>query len=262
MRAGGIRPAEGEEPEAAPDNPYSEPGDDQPGGTGYHPSTSDGGSSTGESDGGSAQTAEGTSQQDTNPFDNNEESEENEELIEKILDAVKDVLEQIEDAIESAGQNASPTTTVLSITALATPVTTSGVPSNTSNVTVPGGNGTYNAAYDLGPPSIDVARELAAQGSLSYWSDLFTPGQYDMYRNDPICFYANIESIYISGSPQWTSSISVSVDELYGTAHPDHLYSVHFATPSPSGSVTATRAQGQPGVSVERIYCVGEYGNF
>ncbi|KAK4545110.1 hypothetical protein LTR36_003661 [Oleoguttula mirabilis] len=290
-RARGIHPAEGEEPKIVPDNPYSESGDDQPGGTGYRPSTSttgDGGSDTGES--GTAQNVQGTASHSTSPFEDDEESEEDEDLIEKILDAVKDVLEQIEDAIDNAVQNSTPTTTLISVTAFATS-TTSMAPSSTSNATAPNGNGTYNAAYDLSLPSIDMAKELASQGSLSYWSDFLTSNEYGMYKNDPLCFYANIESMYssasasatastttsgsastitsapskrsvqarqeanetcsefvqgisvcsyISGSPQWSSSISDEVEELYGTALPDHLYSVHFATPSTPAHVTAT----------------------
>lgn len=75
-----------------------------------------------------------------------------------------------------------------------------------SNSTASGGNGTYNAAYNLGLPSIDMAKELATQGTLSDWSAYFTRNEYDMYKSDPLCFYANVESMYSSASASAAAS--------------------------------------------------------
>ena len=275
----------GEEPEVAPDNPYHEPNNSEPGGSGYSDESGSGSS-------GAGQVVHGTASHSTNPIESStEEGDDRTELLEKILDAAKDILEQIQDAVSDA-LNQAATTTVWSITPAST--ATSSMPSSTSSLAPANNTDVYYAASDLSLPSIDVARELASQSSLRFWSELLTNGEYDMYQNDPVCFYANMESMYssaasssasaastasgetaatitsapgkrsvsprqddvnqtcsefvpgismctpISGSPQWTSSLSTGIETLYGTALPDHLYSVHFATPSVSGQVTAT----------------------
>lgn len=65
----------GEEPETTPHNPYHQPGDGEPGGVGYKPSTV--GSGTG-----SGQDVTGTSSQSISPLEG-EDEDEDDDLVEK-----------------------------------------------------------------------------------------------------------------------------------------------------------------------------------
>ena len=86
----------GEEPEVAPENPYHEPNDSEPGGSGYSDESGSGQS-------GAGQVVHGTASHSTNPVESStEEGDNRTELLEKILDAAKDILEQIQDAVSDA----------------------------------------------------------------------------------------------------------------------------------------------------------------
>lgn len=275
-----VRPWEGAEPTSV-DPPEDGGTSGEDGGTG-----GEGGDTSGVSGGNSGETygeigvgqVEGTASQSTNPCEN--EGEDDESL--EILETAKEVLDKISDAIQNA-QGSTPTTAISPNQFQPTSVAGANVSSSTSNTTMLSGNGSYIAADDPSLPSVDVAEALSAQGGLSNWSELFTYDEYDMYKDQPLCFYVNIVSMYLrawagsvasaassgsdaattstpsnrvlrarqseadevcatddtlsgctatSGSPRWSSSLLDSVNELYGTALTDNLYSIHFATPS------------------------------
>jgi len=160
--------------------------------------------------------------------------------------------------------------------------------------------GAYDGARDPRLPSIDVANLLSQRGDLQQWRSLFTPAEYNMYQSNPLCFYANLESRYMSAranpvapanlnvraavvtsapsgrfpiqrqsqadarcaavsAGQVAASVVVSgtlgacaqsVSQLYSSVLPDHLWSIHLATPSLSGQVAvmAVSATSCPGL--------------
>lgn len=54
----------------------------------------------------------------------------------------------------------------------------------------------YYAVLDQWLPSKDVAVDLAARGDLANYSSLLTPAEYQMYQDDPLCYFANIEEMH------------------------------------------------------------------
>jgi hypothetical protein len=103
------------------------------------------------------------------------------------------------------------TTTGLSQTTRA--ASTSG--SATANYTLSQNNETYAFLSDPRLMSRDVVAELASANTsaprLLSNRKLFTPSEYRMYLDDPICFYANIESMYLEAfSSSSTGSFAVS----------------------------------------------------
>jgi hypothetical protein len=160
--------------------------------------------------------------------------------------------------------------------------TSDGATNATANYILSQNNETYTFLSDPRLMSKDVVVELANANAssprLKPNQNLFTPSEYRMYLNDPICFYANIESMYLEafsssstqvsasttptptqslqrrqsaadsssspggpGSPEPTSSQAASVSSLWATELPDQLWSAHFATPATaSDEATAT----------------------
>jgi hypothetical protein len=56
---------------------------------------------------------------------------------------------------------------------------------------------TYYAAAKLGLPSFDDAQTLLEQSFLANKTYMLTPAEYSMYQETPLCYFANIETLYI-----------------------------------------------------------------
>jgi hypothetical protein len=85
----------------------------------------------------------------------------------------------------------------------------------TANYTLSQNNETYTFPSDPRLMSRDVVAEMASANTsaprLLSNRNLFTPSEYRMYLDDPICFYANIESMYLEAfSSSSTGSFAVS----------------------------------------------------
>jgi hypothetical protein len=86
--------------------------------------------------------------------------------------------------------------------------------STTTNYILSQNNETYTFLSDPRLMSRDVVVELANANAssprLSPNQNLFTPSEYRMYLDDPICFYANIESMYLEAFSSSTTGASAS----------------------------------------------------
>lgn len=54
----------------------------------------------------------------------------------------------------------------------------------------------YYQVLDQWIPSKDIAVDLAARDDLANYSRLLTPAEYQMYQDDPLCYFANIEEMH------------------------------------------------------------------
>jgi len=153
----------------------------------------------------------GTALETTTPFQPGF-YERNKELIEKAVEAIGQVYDVLSNVIDLAGGNDDeeddtekwqPTNTLpSSIKPTQVASTSDGATNSTANYIISQNNVTYTFFSDPRLMSKDVVAEMADSSSnrLSSYRDLFTQGEYSMFLNDPICFYANIESMYLNAS--------------------------------------------------------------
>lgn len=202
-----------EVPEAPPVRPDFE----SPGSGGYRPGIGSDSPGTGGLTGGFA--AEGTAPESTTPFQAGSPGS-NKELIEKALEVAGDVFDLLQDVVDLAtsggGSDDSSSTSASHITNKWQPTSTlsqrvkptsvgstsDGASNATANYVITQNNATYTFLSDPRLMSKDVVAEMADGylNRLSSYQDLFTSQEYSMFVNDPICFYANIESMYLSAS--------------------------------------------------------------
>lgn len=88
----------------------------------------------------------------------------------------------------------------------------------TANYLLSYNNETYTFPSDPRLMGKDIVAEMAddittksSSPRLKAYQDLFTPSEYRMYLEDPICFYANIESMYLEAFSSWSSSRPSSI---------------------------------------------------
>ncbi|KAM0704365.1 hypothetical protein Q7P35_008599 [Cladosporium inversicolor] len=152
----------------------------------------------------------GTAPESTAPFQPGF-YERNKELIEKAVEVVGQVFDVLQNVIDLSGgsddeddtEKWQPTNTLppsLRPTQVAS--TSDGASNSTTNYIISQNNITYTFFSDPRLMSKDVVAQMADPpfNRLSSYQDLFTSREYSMFLNDPICFYANIESMYLNSS--------------------------------------------------------------
>jgi hypothetical protein len=146
--------------------------------------------------------------------------EKNKELIKKAVESVYDVLDFLQNVISLAEPDDDddhddtdkwqPTGTLpASIRPTQVANTTDGASNSTVNYILTQNNVTYTFLSDPRLMSKDVVAELASY-RLSAYQELFTQQEYSMLKVDPICFYANIESIYLNASSSEVADASIT----------------------------------------------------
>lgn len=163
----------------------------------------------------------GTAPESTTPFQPGF-YERNKELVEKAVEAIGQVYDVLSNVVDLAGGNDDdeddtekwqPTNTLPpSIRPTQVASTSDGASNTTVNYIVSQNNVTYTFFSDPRLMSKDVVAEMADSSfnRLSSYQDLFTQGQYSMFLNDPICFYANIESMYLNASSSAEAQASIT----------------------------------------------------
>ena len=182
---------------------------------------------------GLAAAGRGTAPESTTPFLPNTNGG-NRELAEKAMEAagmVFDLLQNVVDVVGGGGDDdddddadsnnddddlakwrASTTTTNPSQAIKPTQAASSSNTTTAANYILSQNNETYTFPSDPRLMSYNVVASMSNSSypRLKSEQDLFTPSEYRMYLNDPICFYANIESMYLdafsSSSPSGISS--------------------------------------------------------
>jgi hypothetical protein len=145
--------------------------------------------------------------------------EKNKELIKKAVESVYDVFDFLQNVISLAEPDDDddddtdkwqPTGTLpASIRPTQVANTTDGASNSTVNYILTQNNVTYTFLSDPRLMSKDVVAELASY-RLSAYQELFTQQEYSMLKVDPICFYANIESIYLNASSSEVADASIT----------------------------------------------------
>jgi hypothetical protein len=144
--------------------------------------------------------------------------EKNKELIKKAVEAVHDVFDFLQDVMSLAEPDNDeddtdtwqPTSTLpASIRPTQVANTTDGASNSTVNYILTQNNVTYTFLSDPRLMSRDVVAEMASY-RLSAYQELFTQQEYSMLEVDPICFYANIESIYLNASSSEVADASIT----------------------------------------------------
>lgn len=163
----------------------------------------------------------GTAPESTTPFQPGF-YERNKELIEKAVEAIGEVYDVLSNVIDLAGggddddedtKEWQPTYTLPpSIKPTKVASTSDGATNSTANYIISQNNVTYTFFSDPRLMSKDVVAEMADSSfnRLSLYQDLFTAREYDMFLEDPICFYANIESLYLKASSSAVAQASVT----------------------------------------------------
>lgn len=162
----------------------------------------------------------GTAPESTAPFQPGF-YERNKELIEKAVEVVGQVFDVLQNVIDLAGgsddeddtEKWQPTNTLppsLKPTQVAS--TSDGASNSTANYIISQNNITYTFFSDPRLMSKDVVAEMADSSfnRLTSYQDLFTSREYSMFLNDPICFYANIESLYLNASATVQAEASIT----------------------------------------------------
>ena len=200
-----------------PETPPVRPDFDSPGSSGYRPITGGDSPGSGSLSGGLA--AQGTAPESTAPFQPGL-YERNKELIEKAVEVAGEVFDLLQDVVDlatggsssddSSGPTSSgdinkwqPTSTRSQHTRpTAVGSTIDGASNTTANYVISQNNVTYTYLSDPRLMSKDVVAEMSdtSFNRLSGYQDLFTSQEYNMFINDPICFYANIENMYLNAS--------------------------------------------------------------
>jgi hypothetical protein len=147
--------------------------------------------------------------------------EKNKELIKKAVESVYDVFDFLQNVISLAEPDDDdddnddthkwqPTGTLpASIRPTQVANTTDGASNSTVNYILTQNNVTYTFLSDPRLMSRDVVAEMASY-RLSAYQELFTQQEYSMLEVDPICFYANIESIYLNASSSEVADASIT----------------------------------------------------
>jgi hypothetical protein len=145
--------------------------------------------------------------------------EKNKELIKKAVESVYDVFDFLQNVISLAEPDDDddddthkwqPTSTLpASIRPTQVANTTDGALNSTANYILTQNNVTYTFLSDPRLMSKDVVAEMASY-RLSAYQELFTQQEYSMLEVDPICFYANIESIYLNASSSEVADASIT----------------------------------------------------
>ena len=163
----------------------------------------------------------GTAPESTTPFQPGF-YERNKELIEKAVEAIGEVYDVLSNVIDLAGgdddddhdtEKWQPTNTLPpSIKPTKVASTSDGATNSTANYIISQNNVTYTFFSDPRLMSKDVVAEMANSSfnRLSLYQDLFTAQEYDMFLKDPVCFYANIESLYLNASSSAVAQASVT----------------------------------------------------
>jgi len=148
----------------------------------------------------------------------------NKELIEKALEVVEQVFDVLQDVIDLAGGDGDDdqdddTGNWQSTSTLPQPIkptqvasTSDGATNSTANYIILQNNVTYTFFSDPRLMSKDVVAEMSnsSLNRLSSYQDLFTTREYSMFLDDPICFYANIESMYLNASSSIVAEASIT----------------------------------------------------
>jgi hypothetical protein len=149
----------------------------------------------------------------------------NRELIGKAVEAAGFVFDLLQNVVSLSGGGGddnddddiaknwrASTTTGLPQPTRAATATSDGVK---ANYTLSQNNETYNFLSDPHLMSKDLVAELASAKTsaprLLSSQKLFTPSEYRMYLDDPICFYANVESMYLEAFSSSSSTGSSAV---------------------------------------------------
>jgi hypothetical protein len=167
----------------------------------------------------------GTAPESTTPFLANTNGG-NRELVEEAVEAAGLVFDLLQNVVSLFGddgdddddddKNWRASTTGLPQALKPTQVasTSDGATNATANYILSQNNETYTFLSDPRLMSKDVVVELANANTssprLSPNQNLFTPSEYRMYLDDPICFYANIESMYLEAFSSSTTGASAS----------------------------------------------------
>jgi hypothetical protein len=161
----------------------------------------------------------GTAPESTTPFQPGF-YERNKELIEKAVEVVEHVFDVLQNVIDLAGGNDDddtekwqPTSTLAqSLEPTQVSSTSDGALNSTANYIINQDNVTYTFFADPRLMSKDVVAEMANSSSnrLSSYQDLFTQQEYSMFLDDPICFYANIENMYLNASSSVVAAASIT----------------------------------------------------
>ena len=162
----------------------------------------------------------GTAPESTTPFQPGF-YEKNKELIEKAVEVVEQVFDVLQNVIDLAGGNDGDddtgkwqSTSTLSQSLKPTQVasTSGGALNSTANYIINQDNVTYTFFADPRLMSKDVVAEMGNTSSnrLSSYQDLFTAREYNMFLEDPICFYANIETMYLNASSSVVAQASIT----------------------------------------------------
>jgi hypothetical protein len=172
----------------------------------------------------------GTAPESTTPFQANANGGGgNRELANKALEAAGQVFDLLQNVVDLAtgggndddddnnndvAKNWRPSTTTLPQGLKPTQVasTSDGATNANANYILSQNNETYTFLSDPRLMSKDVVAEMANSSSprLKPEQNLFTPSEYRMFLNDPICFYANIESMYLDAFSSSSSTGEVS----------------------------------------------------
>lgn len=146
----------------------------------------------------------------------------NKELIEKAVDVVSQVFDVLQNVIDLAGgdddddddtEKWQPTNTLSpSIRPTQVASTSDGVSNSTAKYILTQNNVTYTFLSDPRLMSSNVVAEMAntSFNSLSLYQDLLTRQEYSMFLDDPICFYANIESMYLNASSSVVADATIT----------------------------------------------------
>jgi hypothetical protein len=147
----------------------------------------------------------GTAPESTTPFLSNANVG-NRELIGKAVEAAESVFDLLQNIVSLAGDDDDDDEIAknwrTSTSSLPKPTRAASTSDGaTANYTLSQNNETYAFLSDPRLMSRDVVAEMASANTsaprLLTNGKLFTSSEYSMYLDDPICFYANIESMYL-----------------------------------------------------------------
>lgn len=168
---------------------------------------------------------QGTAPESTTPFQPGFYKR-NKELIEKAIESVGEVFNLLSDIADLAGGGddddddngddnkwRTPSSTIprpIKPTQVAS--TSDGATNTTANFLVSQNNVTYTFLSDPRLLSKDVVDEMVGPSfnRLKLYKDLFTGKEYSMFLKDPICFYANIENMYLNASKSAEAAASIT----------------------------------------------------
>ena len=134
----------------------------------------------------------------------------------EVFDVLQDVIDLAgggdEDDEDDTGNRQSTATLPSSTRPTRVASMSDGASNSTANYIISQNNATYTFYLDPRLMSKDVVAEMASSSfnRLSTYQDLFTEREYAMFLKDPICFYANIESMYLNASSSVVAAASTT----------------------------------------------------